>query len=106
GEREEQGYGDRASERAAELAVHFERGRDTKRAIHYLQQAGENAVRRSAHQEAVTLLTRGLNLLKSLPVTTERAPQELTLQLTLAAALQATKGYVASEVESVYVRAR
>ena len=43
GEREEQAYGDRAREIAAELAVHFERGRDYRRAIQYLQQAGENA---------------------------------------------------------------
>ncbi len=69
GEREEQAYGDRAREIAAELAVHFERGRDTKRAIQYLQQAGENAQRRSAYQEAITLLTKGLELLNTLPDT-------------------------------------
>ena len=65
---------------AAELAVHFERGRDTERAIQYLQQAGENAVRRSAYQEAISLLTKGLELLKTLPDTPERVQQELTLQ--------------------------
>src|SRR5262249_1128685 len=49
GEREEQAYGERASEIAAELAVHFEQGRDYHRAMQYLRQAGENALRRSAH---------------------------------------------------------
>ena len=57
GEREEQAYGDRARDIAAELAVHFERGRDYCKAVQYLQQAGENALRRSAHREAISLLT-------------------------------------------------
>ncbi|MBI3304450.1 MAG: hypothetical protein HYZ72_20500 [Deltaproteobacteria bacterium] len=38
GEREEAAYDNRAGEIAAELAVHFERGRDYRRAVHYLQQ--------------------------------------------------------------------
>src|SRR5207249_3015454 len=45
GEREEQAYGEQARAIAAELAVHFERGRDSRKAIKYLQQAGENALR-------------------------------------------------------------
>src|SRR5262249_59643996 len=32
-----QAYGERAREVAAELAMHFERGRDYQRAVHYLQ---------------------------------------------------------------------
>ena len=44
GEREEAAYGERAREIATELAVHFERGRDYRKAVQYLQQAGENAV--------------------------------------------------------------
>ncbi len=56
GEREEQGYGEQVREVAAQLALHFERGRDYGKAVRYLQRAGENAVRRSAHQEAVSLL--------------------------------------------------
>jgi predicted ATPase len=48
GEREEQGYGEQVREIEAELALHFERGRDYRKAVQYLQQAGENAVRRSA----------------------------------------------------------
>lgn len=37
GERKEAGYGERAGEIAAELAVHFERGRDYQRAVHYFE---------------------------------------------------------------------
>ena len=41
---EETGYGAQAGERAAALAVHFQRGRDYARAVRYLQQAAENAL--------------------------------------------------------------
>ena len=56
--------------------------------------------KRSAH------LTKGLELLKTLPDTPERTQQELTLQLALGAPLMATKGYAAPEVEKAYTRAR
>lgn len=59
GERGERVYGDRVGEIAAELAVHFEESRDYVRAVKYLQLAAENAARRSADHEAVTLARRG-----------------------------------------------
>jgi tetratricopeptide (TPR) repeat protein len=105
GERTEQGYGDRAREVAAELAMHFERGRDSRKAIRYLQQAGENALRRSAHQEAIDHFTKGLALLKTLPDTPERAQQELRLQASLNAPLWVVKGWSAPEVKQIMDRA-
>ncbi|MGH8006812.1 MAG: ATP-binding protein, partial [Candidatus Binatia bacterium] len=71
GEREEAAYGDRVGEIAAELAVHFERSQDAQRAVTYLHQAAENAMRRSAHQEAIEHCTKGLELLQTLPDTPE-----------------------------------
>ncbi len=56
----------RAGEIAAELATHFEAGRDIKRAVHHLQRAGENALQRYANQEAIGHLTKGLGFLKPL----------------------------------------
>jgi DNA-binding winged helix-turn-helix (wHTH) protein/predicted ATPase len=106
GERAERGYGGRAGEIAAELAVHFEQGRDYQRAVHYLRQAAENATRRRAHREAIDLHTRGLALLQHLPDTPERTRQELTLQLALGWALADTKGYAAPEVETALTRAQ
>jgi predicted ATPase len=105
GERLEQGYRERAQEFAAELAVHFERSHDTQRAIQYRQHAGQNAIRRSAHQEAIGHLTRGLALLKTVPDIPERIQQELTLQNTLGVSLRAIKGYADPEVERTYKRA-
>ncbi len=71
GERGEEVYGERAKEIAGELAMHFERGRDYKRAAKYLQQAADNAIRRFAYQEAVALARRGIELLGKLPETAE-----------------------------------
>jgi predicted ATPase/DNA-binding winged helix-turn-helix (wHTH) protein len=105
GERKEAAYGRRAREIATELAVHFEQGRDYRKAVQYLQQAGENALRCLAHQAAVHLIRKGLELLPTLPDTPDRAQQELRLQLTLAAPLTATAGYTALEVERVHTRA-
>jgi len=105
GEWEKAAYGERAGEIAAELAVHFERGRDYRRAVQYLHQAGENAIRRSAYVEAIGHLTRGLKLLRTLPDTPERAQHELRLQITLGAPLMATKGWGAPAVGTAYARA-
>jgi DNA-binding winged helix-turn-helix (wHTH) protein/predicted ATPase len=106
GEREEEMFGERSSEIAAELATHFELGRDYKRAAKYFQQAADNAIRRFAYQESVELSRRGLDLLGKLPDTEERAVQELCLQLALGVPLIATEGYAAPSVGIVYQRAR
>src|SRR5215470_10233676 len=106
GERGESVYGERAGELAAELAMHFEHGRDYRRAIRYLRQAAENAARRFANHEAIALARRGLDLLKSLPETVERTQSELSLQVILGVSLMATRGYASAEVEQAYARAR
>jgi predicted ATPase/DNA-binding winged helix-turn-helix (wHTH) protein len=73
GERGEEVFGERAREIAVELAMHFERGGDYKRASKYLQTAADNAIRRFAYQEAVTLAQRGIELLARVPEDTELA---------------------------------
>jgi DNA-binding winged helix-turn-helix (wHTH) protein/tetratricopeptide (TPR) repeat protein len=103
---EEDLYGERSSEIAAPLAMHFERGRDNRRAAKYLDQAARNAIRRFAYREAVNLARRGLELLGRLPDSAERAKQELSLQLTLGVPLIATEGYAAPNVGVVYLKAR
>lgn len=105
GEREEIDYGERIGDIAAELAMHFERGQDYERAVRYHYLAGENALRRSAYQEAITHLRKGLELLGTLPDTPERARQELMLQIALGIPQQAVSGYASPEVEQTYVRA-
>ncbi|MFY9555657.1 MAG: AAA family ATPase [Blastocatellia bacterium] len=106
GEEGEQVYGERAREIAAELAMHFERSSNYRRAVKYLQQAAENAIRRFAFREAVGLARRGLELLQRLPDSPERAQQELWLHIALGVPLIAIEGYAAPDVGSVYLRAR
>ena len=50
-------------------------------------------------------LTKGLELLQTLPDTTERVQQELALQLALSGPLMASKGIGVPEVEKVRTRA-
>ena len=76
-ERLEAGYGAQAPEHAGELALHFEQGRATAKAVQYYLHAGETALQQSAHQEALYHLTRGLSLVQTLPDTPERTQQEL-----------------------------
>jgi DNA-binding winged helix-turn-helix (wHTH) protein/predicted ATPase len=99
-------YGDRVGEIASELAVHFDQGRDWLRAVKYHLLAAENAARRSANYEAVALSRRGLELIKLLPESAERARQEIRLRLILGASLMTIKGSAAQEVEDVYLPAR
>jgi len=73
--------------------------------VAHWQRAGERALQRSANVEAVSHVTRGLDVLQALPETRERAQQELVLQLTLGPALGSTRGPMAPEVERVYIRA-
>jgi predicted ATPase len=88
------------------LAHHYTEASLLAQAIPYWQQAGQRAAQRSAHVEAVHHLSQGLELLKRLPDTPERAQQELMCQVALGSAFIVTKGYAAPEVESAYTRAR
>jgi predicted ATPase len=105
GERLEAGYGKRAGQIAAELALHFERAREPARAVAYLTQAAANATHRLAFVEVIGALTRALALLPQLPDDAARKRQELTIRMALAPALMTTKGYAAPEVEVVYAGA-
>jgi len=65
----------------------------------YWRRAGQRAVERSAHVEAISHFTQGLELLKTFPETSERVQQELALQLALGPSLLMLKGHAAPEVE-------
>lgn len=105
GERLETAYGARAAELATDLARHFVRGLDHRRAVHYLRQAAETALRRHAHREAIDYLNRALRMLRDMPASPERTQQELQVYLALGGPLMATKGQASPEVEEVYAQA-
>ena len=99
------GYGEQAWGIAAQLAVHFKRGGETLQAVHYWQQAGDNAARRHAPHDAIDLFTKGLALLVTLPESPEWARHELAVQLALGELLRTTQGVGAPDVGKAYSRA-
>jgi predicted ATPase len=88
------------------LAHHYTEAGLGEQAIGYWQRAGERAVQRSANVEAIAHLTKGLEVLRALPDTSEHARQELDLQTALGPALRATKGWTSPEAAQAYTRAR
>ena len=99
-------FKERIDDHLAELAHHYSRTANTRKAVEYLSRAGSQAAARSAHSEAVTRLSSALEFLKHLPDDAERARQELSAQLVLGHSLGTVKGWAAAESEPVYARAR
>jgi predicted ATPase len=106
GARLETALGAASGEAAAELAMHFELGREPGRAIRHRRRAGEIATQRGAAREAVAHLTRALELLASQPDRITRAEEEIAIQIALGGPLMAIKGRGAPEVERAYLRAQ
>lgn len=104
-ERLESGFAGSESEVATQLALHFDRGGDTWRAVKYLHSAGDRATSRHAYVAAVEHLTRALELLEQLPDSPERSETELVLRAALGAPLLNSRGFGAPEVQQTYARA-
>ena len=88
------------------VAQHYTAAGCTEQALIYWQRAGQHASDRSAHLEAVSHFTTGIELLKTLPETPAHTQHALTLHVALGAALLITKGQAAPEVEHAYTQAR
>jgi predicted ATPase/DNA-binding winged helix-turn-helix (wHTH) protein/class 3 adenylate cyclase len=88
------------------LAHHYTEAGLVVQAIAYWQQAGQRAVERSANLEAIAHLTKGLELLATLPDTPERLRHELDMLTSLGPAVTITRGPGSPSVEQVYARAR
>lgn len=100
----EAAYGSRVNEIAAEMALHFTQGHNTPRALHFLQQAANNAMHRYAYREADRHLTTGLDLLSTLADTPERAQQELGFLMVQRVVLGALKGFRAPAMAPLLAR--
>jgi class 3 adenylate cyclase/tetratricopeptide (TPR) repeat protein len=99
-------FKDRIDDHLAELAHHYSRTANTRKAVEYLFRAGSQAAARYAHSEAVIRLSYARELLKRLPDDAERARQELTLLSALGRSLGVVKGFAAAELEPVYAKER
>jgi DNA-binding winged helix-turn-helix (wHTH) protein/tetratricopeptide (TPR) repeat protein len=103
---EEVGFGARAAEHAAELAMHYTRGRSHQRALHFHELATAAALDRHAPHEAVAHCTAALEALAHTPEGRERDRRELGLVVASATLLMAICGYAAPETERAFARAR
>ena len=87
------------------LAHHLTAAGLADRAIDFWLRAGHLAVARSANKEAISHLTTALEMVGNRPATDEQLPRELEVQISLGPPLIATRGFAASEVETVHARA-
>ncbi|HKN08170.1 MAG TPA: AAA family ATPase, partial [Pseudomonadota bacterium] len=99
-------FKDRIDDHLAELAHHYSRTANARKAVEYLFRAGSQSAERLAYSEAVTRLSNAVDLLKHLPDDAERARQELSVQSLLGSSLSNVKGWAAAELEPAYARAR
>src|SRR5260370_29499799 len=99
-------YADRLDDHLSELARHYQRSANIEKALEYLGRAGQQAIQRSSHAEAIELFTSALELLHALPEAPQRLEQELALRLGLGAALSPVKGWTAPEGGEVPARTR
>ena len=88
------------------LAHHCTEAGLTEKAVEYWLGAGRHAWGRSATAEAVALLRRGLALVPALPDGDWRREREFDLQIALAQALIASRGWGLLEVGEAYARVR
>jgi class 3 adenylate cyclase/predicted ATPase len=99
-------FADRLVEQIERLAHHYTEANLAEQAIGYWHQAGQRAADRSAYPESIKHFTKGLELIETLPDTRDRSWRELEFQISLGAALMATKGAGVPEVDQAYTRAR
>jgi class 3 adenylate cyclase/tetratricopeptide (TPR) repeat protein len=100
-------FPDRVEKSPELLAHHFTAAGRYETAVKYWQKAGVRAQARSANPEAISHLTRGLNVLTDhLPPSAEREALELSLQAPLGVVLTAAHGWGSAAVAPTIERAR
>lgn len=97
---------DQESIRPELLAYHFTEAGLLHTAIQYWLEAGQRDLEQAANSEAIAHFTQGIELLDGIPEGTERDRLELQMQLGLAPALMAIKGWASVEVEQACIQAR
>jgi len=89
-----------------DLAHHYGRSGDTRRAVQYLLKAGNAALERGGYTQSLERLSTGLELVRTLPNGPDTANLELDLQRSVITPLKAVTGQAAEEIGGVLERAR
>ena len=87
------------------LAHHFTEGELRDKGTHYWLRAGLAAFERSAIEEAIAHITKGLDVVDGLAVGANRNEQELELRAAYATVLKASRGGAHRDVEQAYLQA-
>src|SRR5262245_14301613 len=77
------------------LAHHYTEAGLNEQAVSYWHKAGQRAIERSAHVEAIAHLRQGLALLQMLPETPERTRREVDMLIALGVSLHTTQSAAA-----------
>jgi TOMM system kinase/cyclase fusion protein len=101
----EREFGELAEQQPELLAHHFLEAGAALKALPYLERAGQRAVQRSAHSDAITHYRTAIDLVAAGEDSADLARKELSLRLALGAPLMAKKGYAHADVEANYARA-
>ncbi len=99
-------FADRLDDHVAELAHHYDRSGNVRKAVQYLGRAGAKSVQQMAYLAAVAYLRRALELLRELPAGVDRDRLELDLRADYASSLMTTGGPTSPEIEAVVLRIR
>ncbi len=101
----ERTFSDALQDYWGELAFHYNRSGNARKAVVYLGYAAAQAAQLAAHTQAAAYIDTALERLRDWPAGVDRAKQEIALQLTSGRSLQATIGQGAPEAERAYTRA-
>jgi predicted ATPase/class 3 adenylate cyclase len=99
-------FGETVDARPELLAHHFTQAGLIEQAIPYWQRAGQRALERSANKEAISHLSRGIELLRLMPESAQRLQQELVFYVALGGAEMVAKGFASVEAGEKLARAR
>ena len=94
----------RVDDHLTEVAHHYSLSGNVGKAVEYLGRAGDRAAQQAAHAEAVSYLSRALDLLPQSPESPARAGLELELGQSLVEMLWVTKGWTAPETNAATER--
>jgi len=87
------------------VAMHYTEAGEGDPAVQWWQKAGQHAFRRASYAEAIAHYQKGLRVLQSLPVSSQRDQLELGLQVELGYALIPVRGWAAAETAKTFTRA-
>ena len=99
-------FADRLETRPEMIAHHYTEAGLVEDAIHYWYQAGVRSSRRFENIETIAHLSKGLELMSSMPESPERHGKELDFRVALGPALIVIRGYGSSDVKINFSKAR